>query len=854
MILLETVLQDLRYGARSMRRQARFTTVSILALALGIGVNTAVFTAYKAFVARPLDGRDPDELVNVSVRLQSGATAARFSYPDYDAYRSGLRSFSGVIAFAIDQLRLTDAGGVPRQRSQENGTLIGRLGLAVPSPSRTEIASTFIVSENYFSVLGVAPVRGRTFDAFTRSELAASPSVLISDNYWHQRFAGDPAVLGKTIRLNGAAFTIVGITPGDFTGTSIAVPNVWLPLSLHPLVHPGSSWLHDREEACCRVFGRLAPGVSMDVAQAETTLLASRLRALHNPDSDLHRDVMAVISPGSPLPGINASLRLTIVLIMAAAGLVLVIACANAAGLQLARTTARQHELGMRLSLGASRARVVRQLVTESALLGLLAGALALPSTWMLLRLATITAAQQLPTDFTLVLNVTPDLAVLAYVVVISSLAGVLFGLGPALASSRSASFSITRETGTSLVRSRLRQGLIAAQVAVSLTLMIAGGLLLRSANRALNMDTGYDGARVINLHVQFPEERSYTPDEKAARVRDLRHRLAALPGVTAVTSARAPVDRGGRRAGVSLNGDAPSAQHRQATLYYTWVEANYFETLGIPLTRGRGFHADGGQPERAVVLSASAAERLWPGQDPLGRTLRLGTDGEAHDKGELLPDGPGWSVVGVARDTRGVTMDGSDAQQVYVPLPAERQYDYPILARTRGEPTAVMRAIEPAITAVDPALTATTATLQAMLRGTDAFLAASISAAIASTISLFGILLASMGIYSTVSYDVVLRTREVGIRMAIGARKRHVLALMLRGSLRPVITGVLVGIVLAVGVSRLLRGVIYGLSPVDAVSFVGASLLLLTIALAASWLPSRRAMRVDPLVALRDQ
>jgi predicted permease len=854
MILLETLLQDLRYGVRSMRRQARFTMVSILALALGIGVNTAVFTAYQAFVARPLEGRNADELVNVSLRLQSGATTARFSYPDYEAYRSGLRSFSGVIAFAIDQLRLTDAGGAPRRRSQEDGTLIGRLGLANPSPSRTEIASTFIVSENYFSVLGVAPVRGRTFDAFTRSELAASPSVLISENYWHQRFAGDPAILGKSFRLNGAPFTIVGITPADFTGTSIAVPNVWLPIGLQPLVHPGSSWLHDREEACCRMFARLAPGVGMDVAQAETTLLASRLRPLHAPDSDLHREVTSVISPGSPFPGINATLRLTIVLIMAAAGLVLVVACANAAGLQLARTTARQHELGMRLSLGASRARLVRQLVTESALLGLLAGTLALPATWMLLRLATTIAVQELPTEFTFVLNVTPDLSVLAYVVAISLLAGVLFGLGPALASSRSALFSISRETGTSLVRSRLRQGLIAAQVAISLTLMIAGGLLVRSATRAINMDTGYDGARVISLTVQFPEERAYTRDEKTARVRDLRYRLAALPGVTAVTSARAPVDRGGRRAGVSLNGDPPSAQNRQATLHYTWVEGNYFETLGVPLTRGRSFRPEGGQPERAVVLSASAAERLWPGQDPLGRTLRLGTDGDVHEQGELLPDGPSWTVIGVARDTRGVTMDGSDTQQVYVPLPADRQSDHSILVRTHAEPAAVMSAIEPAITAVDPALTATTATLQAMLRRTDAFLAASISAAIASTISLFGILLASMGIYSTVSYDVVLRTREVGIRMAIGARKHHVLALMLRGSLRPVIAGVLVGIVLAVGVSRLLRGVLYGLGPADVVAFGGASLLLLTMALAASWLPSRRATRVDPLVALRDQ
>ena len=336
--------------------------------------------------------------------------------------------------------------------------------------------------------------------------------------------------------------------------------------------------------------------------------------------------------------------------------------------------------------------------------------------------------------------------------------------------------------------------------------------------------------------------------------MRDLRSRLGALPGVTSVTTARAPNDNGWRRAAVSLNGDRPSAHNVHATLYYTWVEDNYFETLGIPLSKGQGFRAQAGQPERVVILSASSAQRLWPGQNPIGQSLRLGTDGHFHNKGELLPDGPSWSVIGVARDTRGGALDGNDAQQVYLPLPADRLQDYPILVRTQADPMLVMRAMEPVITAVDPGLVATTSTLQAMLRRTDAFLAASVSAAIASTISLFGLLLASMGIYSTVSYDVVLRTREVGIRMAIGDQKRQVLALMMRGSLHPVVAGLLLGIVLAIGASHLLRGVLYGLSAVDVVSFGGASLLFLVIALAASWLPSRRAMRVDPLVALRDQ
>jgi len=852
-MLFESLRQDVRYGARTLRRNPAFTFISILALALGIAVNTAVFTAYKALFARPIDARDPGTLVNVALGLQSGGTTARFSYPDFEAYRDGLRSFSGVIAFSIEQLTLSDADGVVVNRRADTGTLLSRLGLVPSSAVNKEIASTFVVSENYLAVLGVVPVRGRAFDTMSASELSASPSVLISGNYWQQRFAGDPEIVGKSIRLNGAAFTIAGITPANFTGTSIAVPNFWLPLSLYPLVHPNDRRLRDREDLCCRMFGRLAAGVHMREAQAEATVFSSQLRGLHEPTSELSRSTGVVISPGSPLPGINSSLRLTIALIMAATTMVLIISCANAAGLQLARATARQQELGMRLSLGASRSRLIRQLLTESALLGVLAGATALPVTWALMRLAVTKGAEQLPPQYTLILDVTPDMGVFAYVLALSVSAGLLFGLAPALASSRAALFAVTRNTGASLGRSRLRHGLIAAQVAVSLTLMIAGSLLVRSAIQALTMDTGYDAGRVIDVTLQLSGGRTDTAEARAALVNDLRNRFAAVAGVTAITSARAPSDGGARRAAVSLNGQEPSEHNARGTVYYTWVQANYFEALGIPLIKGRRFAAP---VERAhvAIVSEAAARRLWPALDPIGQTLRLGTAGQFHTTTELVPDGPTWQIIGVARDTRGVTLDGSDSQQVYMPLPTDRVQDYPILLRTRADPNLIVRSLEPVVAEVDPGLTVTTATLQAMLRGTDAFLVASMSAAIASSISLCGLLLASMGIYSAVSYDVVLRTREVGIRMAIGAQKRDILAVVMRGSLRAVVVGLLTGIMLAVGAARLLRGVLYGLGAVDAVSFAAASLLFLTIALAASWVPSRRAMRIDPLVALRDQ
>ena len=534
---------------------------------------------------------------------------------------------------------------------------------------------------------------------------------------------------------------------------------------------------------------------------------------------------------------------------MLAAAMVLVIACANVASLQLARAATRHQELGMRYALGAGRWRLVRQLLTESALMGVAAGCVALPLTWALMHVAFIKAAEVLPVE--VVLDARPDLGIFLYVLGISLAAGVAFGLAPAISTSRAGLNSMFRETGTSLGRSRLRALLIATQVAVSLTLMIAGSLLLRSANRALALETGYADGEVVDVSLQFPEASKYTADHKDAIIRSLRSRIAALPGVAATTSARAPNDHGGRRAAVSLTGEQPTARGQRAIVWYTWVQANYFQTLGIPLTSGRGFESPA---EQSVVLSESAARRLWPGQNAIGRALRLGTDGQFRAPGELTPDGPTWQVVGIARDARGVALDGSDSEQVYLPLPPDRLHDYPVLVRVESDPTPVMRAISIAIAGLDRDVVASTATLQQMQRQTDAFLAASLSAAIASGIGLLGLLLASVGIYGTVSYVVSLRTREVGIRMAIGAANRDILALILRENARPVLSGVAAGVMLASGAAQLLRGVLYGVTTLDPVSFVAPSILFLTIALAATWLPSRHAMRIDPQAALRHQ
>jgi predicted permease len=860
MLLPQTVLQDLRFGARMLLRHAGFTAAAVLALAIGIGANVAAFTVYKAFFERSLDARDSGRMVNLAMNLHSGYTLSNFSFLDYEAYRDNVHAFSGLIATsAPQQLTLIGAGGIESQRKSAAGTLVGRLGLLANGKyANAETASTFLVSDNYFSVLGAQPVRGRTFEADDFGKPILSPPALISENYWQRRFAGDPSILGKTVRLNGVAITIVGITPHNFVGTTVEAPDFWLPLNLEPQIHPDDNWLRDRENTCLRIYARLGSGSTMGQAQAEMTVLGDHLRSLHDPRTELAKPASALVWPGSPFPlPLNQSQELSYVLllILMAVGMVLVIACANVASLQLARAASRQNELAMRLSLGASRLRIIRQLLTESALLGLVAGAVALLFSWAMLETMVVAAADAFPADYgTFIFHVTPDLRIFAYVFCLSLVAGVLFGLAPALESSRAAlSSALKANAGSGRVRRRrLRDFLMAAQVAVSLVLLIAGSMLIRSSIRALKMDTGYDSKHGVSLGLEFPEGSKYSADRKLSLVREVCARLAAQPGVVGITGGRAPDGAEPRTAAISLNGEKPSPQNTKAILYYNYVQANYFQTLGIPLLFGRGFQTQSGQPESAVVLSESAAQVLWPGQSPIGRRLRLGTDGQYHTKGDDLPDGSTYEVIGVARDTRGVLLNDADSELIYLPIPEDRLQDYPILIRTQGDPTQIMGAIRPMISTIDQNVAADSFTLEEMLRQTESFIASSLSAAIASIVGLLGLLLASMGIYGTVSYMVVLRTREVGIRMALGATRRDVLILMLRESTRPVVAGLLVGMGLALWTTHLLRGVLYGLGRVDGVSLAGASILFLATALLASYVPSRRALRVDPMVALR--
>ena len=855
----ETIWQDTRFAARMLMKDPGFSATAIVVLGLGIGVNTALFTVYRAFLMRGIDADRRSEMVNVERTNYAGKFDPTFSYKDFEAFRDHNHSFAGLIAATGDEPALTGAGDGPSLGHSMGGALARAAGFNLPSliGGGAEFVTASLVSDDYFSVLGVGALRGRVFGVDDARDARATPEVLISCNYWQRKFGGDPATVGKSIKLNGVAFTIIGITPQDFMGTNINVPDFWIPLREQVLLHPGSTLLADRENACCRIYGRLAHGVHAREAQAEMDLLAEQLRSQHAPHSDASKPMTIQLDRGSPFGrDLDTGLKFSVVLIMSAVGMVLLIACANLAGLQLARSAARKKEMGVRASLGASRGRIIRQLLTECALLGLIAGGVSLLMTWWILHITVVAISATLPAEWgAFALHVAPDMHIFGYVFVISLVAGVLFGLTPALESSKPDLVSALKEEGSAFAsligRHRMRGAFIAIQVAVCLVLMIAGGLLIRSSMRVLEMDTGYETKHVLFLDVYFPDGFGYSHERQVAEIRALRERIDALPGVRNVTIGRPPDGGGFRSATVAMDGTKPEDQAAQRSVFYTYIQPDYFETLGMPMTLGVGFRNDEQALDTAVV-SESAARELWPGRNPVGQELVLDGSRQFHAAGEITPTGATYVVIGVVRDTRGVLLDGSDTSKVYLSLPPDRIEDRPLLVRTEGDPRLLSGDISGLVRAVDPNMVVYSETLDQKLTDSPQFVFSRCSALFASILGALGLLLASVGIYGAVSYAVVRRTREVGIRMALGATKREVVRMILNESTRPVLLGLLFGFIGAAVEAYLLRAILFGVSALDPTSFVGVSVFFFAVAMLAAYIPARRATRVDPMVALR--
>ncbi len=856
---LDGFLQDARYALRALRKNPGFTALAVLTLAIGIGVNTAAFTLFDAAALRPLPVADPDRLM----QLAHEGRDPSFSFPEYSYYRDRSRAFSGVSALMQSRLSMSGVSASPTSGAGVAGTV----GLQFPRVLGTaEPVTAFVVSGNYFQVLGTAPAIGRAFLP-EEDSTGAQPVALLSDNFWERRFSRDPAILGRRLTLNGMSVTIIGTTPRDFGGTVVVVPDLWVPFAFYAQADQSRHLLQDDADPCCRVYGRLSPGTAPGQVREEwNTLAVGRpVSASDNGRRDPARPARFVVGKISLTgqPG-DAAEPAQVIVLLGSVGLVLLIACANVASLLLARSAARQREIAIRLAIGASRWRLVRQLLTENAVMSLLAGAAGMVFSGWTVRFLQIVANSAMTGTGALALNFTPDHRVFAYMLFLATASTLGFGLAPALESSRPNLTSGLRDEGAAfagkLRKSRLRDLMVGAQVAVCLVLLIAAGLMARSSARALSVDLGFDYRNVVSLDLEFPAAESAA--QIAATRAELVQELTRLPEVQRLAVAsRMPLVHGGMlRFAVSPNG-GPLDKLGTPEAWYTLVTPSYFDTLGIPIVRGRNFTAqearDGhnydGSP---VIVSETTAQQFWPGEDAIGKRVSFGP----HRERGRLSDGSeearsvSSSVIGVARDVRGWRLDRVDPTNFYLPVgSAFGGSGMAVIAmRARGDEGRAVTAVRRVLQATHPDLQAAIGDSRTAVTTQSAFVGARLGALAAAVIGILGLLMTSVGIYGTVGFAVTQRTQEIGIRMALGARRGDVLGMVLRETMRPVAIGLAVGFAGAAAASRLMHSFLLGLSSLDPVAFLGVSTFLAAVALLAGYVPARRAAKVDPMIALR--
>ena len=856
---LDSLSQDLRYGWRMLVKNPIYTAASVIALAVGIAANTVIFTAYNAVNLRPIQAVDPGRVVNIFKSEVGDPNARSFSYPDYIYLRDHNTSFSSLIATAGTPLSLTEMSGTPGlpRTPAKPSSLFGILFFQ-PVSGGAEFTMGAVVSENYFPALGISPAFGRSFeDDDARRQ---QPVGMLSYEFWKRRFDSNRRLVGTTVRLNGNSFTVVGITPRKFMGTYPDIPNVWVPVSSLPLLNPQNNMQRDPDDACCQLFGRLKPGVIREQAQSELTVLAEQFRKTLPLGHKHSRPVSVTVTPGSPFNlGDRNPANLIALVLMAATGLVLLIACANVAGLQLARSAVQQKEIGVRLAMGASRRRLIRQLLTEAAMLAFLAGSLGLLFAWWTARAALAMVSTALPPVWgTIALEVDPDIHVFAFTLVVCLAAGILFGLAPALEASKPNLTAVLKEEGVAfglkLAKSRLRDFLIATQMAVSLALLIAAGLLARGSFRAVKINPGFETKKVLGIDVEIPSGMGYDARREGLIMSELAERFSRVSGVRSVARGRVPLGGGIRSAAVALASSGAKPGKTAPVLTYCYVSPNYFDALDIPIDRGRSFTEDEARSGAPVTLvSEATAQRLWPRQNPLGKLVTLDATEQFHWPDEPFPSGQSIQVIGVTRNLSSNWLGKLDDGYFYLPLAPAQRYDT-MLIRAESNPEALIPALGNQANDVDPNIIVYAETVDGLMTNNPPFVFSRIAAVLSMVIGLLGLILASVGIYGMVSFVVVQRTHEVGVRMALGARRRDVLILLLRQSMKPVAVGMLIGFTAAAATSRLLSSLLFGISPIDPLAFLGVSAILASVALLASYIPARRATGVDPMTSLRHE
>jgi putative ABC transport system permease protein len=789
---------------RTLRRSPGFALVAVVTLALGIGANTAIFSVVDAVLVRPLPFSEPERLVSVS-ELTPGAKREEFAVAPatFLDWRAGVRSFSSVAAWQTRWLNLTGSG----------------------EPSRLRAAA---VSASLFSTLGVSPALGRGFGP--ESEQPGNDAVVVLGNgLWRERFGGDPRVVGTTVSMDGRPYVVAGVMPPEFRFPEEA--EMWVPLafSAEQATSHGAHMLS--------VVGRLAPGATLDGARAEVQGVARRL-AVESPETNQGWSADAV-SLDQALVG---RVRPALLVLLGSVGMILLIACANVGNLLLARAAARGREMSVRAALGAGRGRLVRQLLVESLVLALLGGAAGVGVAAWGVRLVVAAAAGSVPRAA----EVTVDGRVLLFTFAVAALAGVLFGLAPALHTARGDLHAGLKEGGrggSSGVRARrVRAGLVVAEVALSMVLLAGAGLLLRSFARLVSTDPGFRTEQVLTASLNLPRGRYADSIAQLAFLRAARERIGAIPGVRQVAAVTTlPLWGPAMGVGIAIEGRPVARPEDLPSGGFDAVTPGYFEAMGIRLVRGRALaETDREGTPPVAVLSESLARRLFPGEDPIGKRI-VPTDAQRTTR----------EVVGVVADVRHGSMGADPEPRLYVSMyqtPGPRIF---FAVRTAGDPAAVAVALRREVLSVDPSQPAETRTMEEVVSRSVA--GPRFGTMLLGGFAGVGLLLAAIGLYGVVSYSVATRTREIGIRMALGAGPRQVLAGVLRHGMGMAGLGLVLGLAAALAAARLLGSMLYGVSAADPAVFAVVPVLLAAVALLASWLPGLRATRVDPAVAFRE-
>jgi putative ABC transport system permease protein len=813
--LFDTAWQDVRYGFRLLRRSPLFTLTAALSLAIGIGANATIFSVASALLLRPLPGlAEPGRLVDIG-RTQEGRSFDTTSYPNFRDVKERATTLSDVFAYRIEPQPISLGGG------QEAERIYG-------SP----------VSGSYFRTLGSTPARGRFIN--DGDDQPAGPAVaVISYELWQRRFGGAPDTVGRTVTFNGHPTAIIGVAPPGFQGTTLMRSDAWVPLNLAAIATPrfGADLFKNRRGVWLFMGGRLKPGVTLAQANAELDAIGKALQNEY-PQENRGKGLRALKS--SLIPGQTDNVSGFLAVLLAIVALVLFVACVNLAGMLLARASTRRREIAVRLAIGANRMRLVRQLITETIILFAAGCALGLVLTQWLTRLL-LAVLPTLPVP--LGVDITVDWRVVSFAVLVSFAASILCALAPALQASKPDLVPALKVDSAGRVgRLRLRGAFIIAQVTISLVLVIAGGLFIRALGRAASIDPGFDQTNVDVIRVDLSLSGYKEPDALAFADR-LRARVLAMPEVQAASfAADLPLD-GGRMGLGSLRVPGMQPPGGQSSFPADWnaVSPDYFKTLNMRLVSGRDFTAqDGAGAPGAIIINEAMARSVWHTTDVLGRQFETDAIGNATTT---------LTVVGVAPDAQVDTLGAEVRPFVYVPV--AQRYVSRVSLLVKSSRGGIIPAVRMLLREMDPNLPVTTALPLEQVTAL-ILIPQRVAGAVAASLGVVVLLLAAIGIYGVTSYSVDCRTREIGIRMALGANRASVLRLVIRQGAMLTATGIVLGLAAGAAGAQVLRSLLFGISTLDPLAFGGAALLLGLVSLGASYLPARRATRVDPMIALR--